>query len=149
MRPIDALNETDKALAKRYNATRQRPGKRLGKKIVVGDSVRYLLKARKADKFYKSYRDKYSAVHKVTKIRGLTLTIDGKNYPRNRVILVKPVDAQSKKLIDDRGAKRQLTIQEKTQRAASRKEAKRLEREHYKAAPRRSTRSAVRAVHKK
>ena len=149
MRPVDALQESDKALAKVYNAARQRPGKRIGVKIKVGDSVRYLLTARKADKFYKSYRDKYSAVYKVTKIRGNTLTVDGQTFPRNRVVLVKPLDKESKKLIEGRGAKKKLSIEEKKRRATSKKEAREIERAHYKAAPRRSSRAAVKAVHKK
>lgn len=149
MRPIDALKEKDKVLADLYNNVRQRPGKQLGPKIKVGDSVRYLLKARKADKFYKSYRDKYSAVYKVESIRGLTLTINGNTYPRNRVILVKPLDQESKKLIESRSAKKEVSVEEKKRRATSKKEAKKVEREHYKAAPRRSSRAAVRAIHKK
>ena len=108
-----------------------------------------MLTARKADKFYKSYRDKYSSIYRVSFIRGNTLTINDKTYPRNRVILVKPVDQESKKLIDSRGAKKELTVEQKKRRAATKKEAKRVEREHYKAAPRRSRRAAVVAVHKK
>ena len=149
MRPIDALKESDKLLEGRYNDARQRPGKQLGPKIRVGDSVRYLLTARKADKFYKSYRDKYSSVYRVSFIRGNTLTINGKTYPRNRVVLVKPLDQESKKLIDSRGAKKKLTVEQKKRRAATKKEAKQVEREHYKAAPRRSGRAAVKAIHKK
>jgi len=100
-RPVDAIKQPDRVLALKYNAKRQAPGKQLGPKIRVGDTVRYLTKPRKANLFYKGYRGQknMSGVHKVTKIQGNSYTIDGKSYPRNRVIPVSALDMKSEKLL--------------------------------------------------
>jgi hypothetical protein len=149
-RASEAIGQPDKVLADRYNDRRQAPGKRLAKRVRVGDLVRYLLKARKADKFFKSYKKNYSGVHKVTQIQGNSyLLSNGKRLPRNRIVPVAEVDKASLALIEDRGAKKELTLEQKKAKAETRAKARQLEREHYKAKPRRSTRADTQKVHLK
>jgi hypothetical protein len=141
-RPIDALQQPDKVLAEKYNTKRQAPGKQLLPSIKTGQLVRILKKARKADLFYKSYRDKYSAPARVTKIRGNSYIVNGKSYPRDRVLAVKEVDQLSKALIERRGAKEKpmLGLLERRVLKKRKAEAREREKETYKAAPRRSKR---------
>ena len=148
-RPNDAIEQPDRVLALKYNAKRQAPGKQLLPKIKRGQLARYLLVSRKADKFYKSYRKKYSEPFPVTKIRGSSYELDGKFFPRNRIIGVTAVDQESKKLIASRGTKKQLSAAVRAARAKSQQEKKDVLRVHYKAEPRRSKRASVQAVHKK
>ena len=148
-RPNDAVDQTDHTLALKYNAKRQAPGKQLLPKIKRGQLARYLLVSRKADKFYKSYRKKYSEPFPVTEIRGSTYKLNGKFFPRNRIIGVKAVDQKSKQLIASRGAKKQLTPAERAAKTKDRKEKKAILRAHHKVEPRRSKRAATQSVHKK
>ena len=148
-RPNESIEQPDRVLALKYNKKRQAPGKELLPPLKKGQLARYLLIARKADKFYKSYRKKYSSVFPITKIRGTSVELNGKFFPRDRVIAVKAVDQKSKTLIASRGEKKKLTGEERAAKARTRKEKKAILRAHYKIEPRRSGRAAVQAVHKK
>ena len=138
--PIENLERSDRELAALYNSTRQ-VGKQVAKKLKVGDAVRYLLKARKADAFYKSYKNKFSPIYKISKITGGGYVVNGKSYARDRLMKVKPTDQKSVSLINERVTKKKTPLQRRLDAATTAKEKKAVEREHFKAEPRRSGRS--------
>jgi hypothetical protein len=100
--PIEALKTPDRELSLRFNKKRQAPGKVVGAKIKRGDRVLILSKGRKADKFYKSYRDHWSLPEKVTAVKGLSIVVPSGTYPRNRVKRVTGVDSKSNALLESR-----------------------------------------------
>ena len=104
-RPIDALAAKDSELALLFNKKRQAPGKTLGPKISKGDTVLVLMKAKKSDIFYKSYRDHWSKPMLVQAIKGLGVQVGGDIYPRSRIKKVVPVDQKSIQLLEDRNPK--------------------------------------------
>ena len=120
----DAVKQTDLVLAKAFNA----PGKRAqpGKssrvvKLVKGDTVLVLTKAKKGSLEFKSYRAKhYSEPKKVIGRRGPAYQVTGGNYyTRDRLLKVPEVDTKSKKLLAARGPQKQT----KEDRTAHRKTA--------------------------
>ena len=142
--PTDALAQKDSVLADRFNNKRQAPGKDLLPKVSKGSLVRVLKKARKADKFYKSYRaTHYSAPYTVTAVRGRSFTVNGKTYPRDRLLLVPKVDQKSLRLIEERSKRAADTPEQKAQKSNKRKKKRAEERAKNVAQPRRSSRAAT------
>lgn len=125
-RPVDALAAKDSELALLFNKKRQAPGKKLGPKISKGDTVLILSKARKADKFYKSYRDHWSTPVIVEAIKGLGVKVDGDIYPRSRIKKVVPVDKKSIKLMEDRKPKKKKAKKKGKQPIVPREKSARL-----------------------
>jgi len=101
--PADALAQKDADLAKKFNSKRQAPGKQLNTKITAGDKVRVLIKGRKQETFFKSYRGQhYGPVQTVSKVKGTGFVVAGKTYPRDRLYKVPGIDKKSKALLESR-----------------------------------------------
>ena len=101
-----------------------------------------LTKAAKADQFYKSYRDHYSTPMKVTAVKGKGYVVGGTSYGRARLKKVPAVDKKSLALMAKRTAKKKPSLAEKKAKAATRKEAREIEKAHFKAQPRSSSRAS-------
>ena len=151
LRPVDAAKAPAAEIEKKFNDARQRPGKRLLPKLKKGDLVMVLDKHadKKSGKFYKSYRDHWSVPKRLTAIRGGGYKVDGKSYPRARIKRVQEVDKQSLAIVQQRTTRKRPTLAERVAAAKSRKEKREMERKHYLAQPRRSSRAAVKKVHTK
>lgn len=138
--PIEALELPDLQLAKKFNTARQRPGKSLLPPIAVGSLVRILKLSKKQQTIgYKSYRQHYTAPYKVTKKIGRAFVVNGKRWPRDRLILVPPVDQKSKALIRSRGPQLPTKEQQKKHRATAKQKMDELKAE-ARIAPRRTGR---------
>ena len=129
--PEEALTTPDRELSIAFNKKRQAPGKVVGQKIKRGDYVIILTKGRKADKFYKSYRDHWSNPEIVKMVRGLSIVVPSGTYPRNRVKRVAEVDKKSNALLEGR-KQRERTKKQKAKPKA--------------AAPRRSSRASKKLI---
>jgi hypothetical protein len=143
--PKDAVQQTDTTLAKAFNAPGKRAQARKSSKdipIVVGDTVRVLLKPRKGNKLeFKSYRAKhYSEPAKVTSKRGRGFRVNGASYPRDRLLKVPAIDKKSAALLAARAPKKptkQEAAKHRTKRAQKMAELKQEARVN----PRRSKRA--------
>ena len=139
-RPADVLALKDSEIAPKFNKKRQTATKR-APKIKKGDWVMVLDHAKKADLFFKSYRDHWSEPKQVTKIGRGGYTVGGKMYPRTRLKKVKgPADKQSKALLESRKAPKKPSLEQRLTRAAAAKKEREREKAKYTAQPRQSTR---------
>ena len=145
--PEEALALPDSELATRFNSKRAAPGKMRGPKISVGDTVRVLKKAQKGDAFFKGYRAKhYTSPRKVSAIRGRGYTVQGKSYPRQRLLKVVTVDKKSKALLEERG-KDKRTAEDRARARMTATEKKLADRKKYLAEPRRGKRQRKQTEH--
>ena len=117
--PEEALTTPDRELSIAFNKKRQAPGKVVGQKIKRGDYVIILTKGRKADKFYKSYRDHWSNPEIVKAVRGLSIVVPSGTYPRNRVKRVAEVDKKSNALLEGRKQRERTKKQKAKPKAAA------------------------------
>ena len=138
--PVEALELPDVQLAKKFNNARQRPGKSLLPPIAVGSWVRILKLSKKQQTIgYKSYRQHYTEPYKVTAKKGRAFVVNGKTWPRDRLLPVPPVDKKSQALIRSRGPQLPTKEQQKKHRATAKQKMDALKAE-ARIAPRRTGR---------